>query len=150
MTREEQARMFASLAGSESAGALAFELWQAVGVWDDLIDRDVPVGPQEINAAFWRLLITLPANPFYAQHADLLRPLLIVGVANWMAGNELAVEGHKDLEWFMRMGFVDVLVLCAFLNGGLAAAIAAAKRARLFLKDEEPLAEYLAPQAPKE
>lgn len=150
MKPEEQLAWFGKMAGGEAQGRLVFDLWRAASVWDDLIDGDVKVRGDDLHQAFWNLLITVPGNPFYRQYQDVLQPALAVAVAKWLAANTLYDQGHRDLAWFLRMGFVDVVVLCAFLGGGVLAAKGAAMEAWLFLKREEPLAQYLNPAVPEQ
>jgi hypothetical protein len=131
------------MAGSPEAGAFLFDVWQCVSAWDDLIDGDEMVDQARTNDTFWRALITIPANPFYAKYADAIRTVGVVAIANWLAANKLEEQGNRELGWFMRMSFVDLIVLCAFINGGLQQAVSTAIEARTFLQAEEELADYV-------
>ena len=63
-------------------------------IWDDLIDRDVPVSQDKINQAFLTCLVYLPANPFYRSIQDQILPMWLVVVSAYETANTF--ERQKD------------------------------------------------------
>jgi len=63
-------------------------------IWDDLIDRDVPVSQDKINQAFLTCLVYLPANPFYRSIQDHILPMWLVVVSAYETANTF--EQQKD------------------------------------------------------
>ena len=107
--------------GNQSAIDLALLLARVSHVWDDLIDRDKPVSDETINQTFYALLITLPSNPFFREHADTLLPLMAVGAMNYEIANRYEAEGGKEplaLAHVLRYAVSDVLTAIALIIGG--------------------------------
>lgn len=111
--------------------ALAFlrAMARVLHFWDDLIDKDKPIADAEIHARMWDALIVLPLNNFYRDNIDVLSPILISAIANWRIAT--AVERDEmsdpiDLKWafVIRSTYVDLVVMCAHLIGGLEHAVA--------------------------
>lgn len=63
-------------------------------IWDDLVDRDVPVAQDKINQAFLTCLVYLPANPFYRSIQDQILPMWLVVVSAYETANTF--EREKD------------------------------------------------------
>lgn len=63
-------------------------------LWDDLIDKDKPVSPDEINRAFLTCLVYLPANPFYRHIQDQILPMWLVVISSFETANKF--EADKD------------------------------------------------------
>lgn len=119
MTRDQ---LFMTVSkGNQAAAQFLSTVVSVLHTWDDLIDRDKPVSPEEINAAFVSALIDLPRNQFYVRHFDLLNPLLLSAINNWMVANQL--ESTLDMEdkriaFISRSSYVDLITQVAFLLGG--------------------------------
>jgi purine-cytosine permease-like protein len=63
-------------------------------LWDDLIDKDKPVSPDDINQAFLTCLVYLPANPFYRHIQDQILPMWLVVISSFETANKF--EADKD------------------------------------------------------
>jgi len=63
-------------------------------IWDDLVDRDVPVPQEKINQAFLTCLVYLPANPFYRAIQDQILPMWLTVVSAYETANMF--EQSKD------------------------------------------------------
>ncbi len=90
-------------------------------VWDDLIDQDAPVEPRDINDAFRLALFSLPRNPFYVRHFDLLNPLLLSAINNWVVANQLEATGDiedRRIAFISRSSYIDLMTQVAFIMGG--------------------------------
>ncbi len=107
--------------GDASAAEFLFAITDVAHVWDDLIDQDRDVRPEEINRAFMNALVGLPRNAFYARHFDLLHPVLISAVNNWQVANQLEQAGSSDdlhIAFITRSSYVDLVTQVAFILGG--------------------------------
>ena len=54
--------------GNEDAIQFIYAFFDAVELWDDLIDKDVAIDDAHINQAFGNLMFSLPANDFFIAH----------------------------------------------------------------------------------
>ena len=108
-------------------------------VYDDLIDGDKPVSPDALHTFVWRMLFAIPLNPFFNTHQDTLRPLIMTGILNWVAANEMEKSGSVEelrVAHVTRYSVGDVLLACMVLTGGVEHARANARRASLMVRDE--------------
>lgn len=115
--------MLYAFKGNQAAVDYVLMVARVADVWDNLIDRDVPVSNEDINAAFWMLAVDLPRNAFYMEHRDSLLPVMATGILNWMASNALEV-GNADgraieIAHVIRYSIADVALLAASLCGGM-------------------------------
>ncbi len=122
------------LLGDPDAVRMMNDIAAVSHAYDDLIDRDKPMGDDRIHALTWKLLVSLPSNPFYATHEALLRPVLIAGILNWHAAN--AMEASGDLEELriahaIRYSIGDVALVAMSITRGPAFAARNARRMRL-------------------
>lgn len=125
--------------GDQSAAEFLSVVFDVAHVWDDLIDKDVDVADDAIDRAFFHALVTLPRNPFYAKHFDLLNPLLLAGMNNWHVANELEKSGTEEdlrIAFISRSGYIDLITQVAFLVGGSAWVREAGPAIRRFVHQE--------------
>ena len=64
-------------------------------IWDDLVDKDKPIGETEINYAFLISLVYLPLNPFYQAIQRDIMPMWITVVSAYQTANKF--ERDKDV-----------------------------------------------------
>lgn len=121
--------------------AIAF--YELVSKWshtyDDLIDRDKPVSDEQVHKFVWMMLFDLPQNPFFARHHLTLRPLLMTGILNWVAANDMERSGDTEqlrIAHVIRYAVGDVLLAAMTITGGIEHARRHSARARLMLQDE--------------
>ena len=134
--------------GDKDAVALAFHLARVADVWDNLIDRDKPVTPEDINDAFWLALVEIPRNQFYLRHMGHLQPLIAHSIFNYQIANAYetgAVPGEEAgvLAHVLRYSVADVIVHMAYLAGGRDWALKVGPRLRM-LAQKDTLANFLA------
>ncbi len=67
--------MLHAFKGNQEAVDYVLMVARVVDVWDNLIDRDVPVSDEAINDAFWLLMVEIPRNGFYRTFVDELVPV---------------------------------------------------------------------------
>lgn len=107
--------------GDASASEFLHTVTQIAHVWDDLIDQDQPILADQIHQAFVQALVTLPLNAFYRRHFDMLHPVLVSSISNWLVANELERDGSMDdlrIAFISRSSYVDLVTQVAFLVGG--------------------------------
>lgn len=93
-------------------------LWNAMQVFDDMADGD-PILRCDLNSALWDLLVALPTNPFYLQHAHQLIPALSVAILKWHGANHAESDGAADARSFLwRAGYYDIVLLVVSLVHG--------------------------------
>ena len=81
--------------GGDPAGLAMFRMFvDLLHTWDDLVDRDKPVGEAAINQAFLICLVYLPANPFYQRIQQAVLPMWLTVVSAYEAANKF--ERDKD------------------------------------------------------
>lgn len=104
-----------------SASEFLHTVTQIAHVWDDLIDQDQPILADQIHQAFVQALVALPLNAFYRRHFDMLHPVLVSSISNWLVANELERAGSMDdlrIAFISRSSYVDLVTQVAFLVGG--------------------------------
>jgi hypothetical protein len=129
----------------DDAAAVQFAqmLVRICDVWDDLIDRDAAVAPDDIQQAFYLALCGLPANPFYRVHFDALHPLLVSGVLSWWASNALErqpIRRARMIAYTGRSQIAEAIVMAALLVGGVDWARAVAPDIKLMIHSDDPSA----------
>lgn len=65
ITPEDIETLLYLLKGNKAALKLVLDIFYVGQLWDDLIDRDVDRGPDEINDAFIKAFRCIPQNEFY-------------------------------------------------------------------------------------
>jgi len=108
-------------AGNEAAVAFIEGFWSLMEVWDDLIDRDKPVGNEAIDRTMMWALFGLQDNPFYRMYPVALRTSMQHAIASWQTANRFERTGDPMLveqAYFMRCSPYDVFALVAWLAGG--------------------------------
>jgi hypothetical protein len=124
--------------GDHAAVEFLLTVFELGETWDDLIDGDA-VEARSIHRAFVSALFDLPANPFYARHQEVLRPLMLVGVNAWM--DSVALE-HAEDDWSLlwayalRDWYMELVAFCALLVGGFEHMRAVSLPARRFFQAE--------------
>lgn len=119
-------------------------------VWDDLIDRDVPVSNNAINTMMRYAMIDIPKNAFYQRHFASLHPVMEDRLYTWFDANLLEQTGGRrnlQVSYVLRSVITDILIHMAYLEGGFdhRQRMALLIRQRVF-SDMEPMAEYIAEQ----
>ncbi len=89
-------------------------------VFDDLIDKDYVVSPEQICRAFFELLGGLWLNPFFIQNAQTLIPLHIASYNAFMDSNAWEDKDRlRRLYAHVMKDYINELMgLVAFLTGG--------------------------------
>lgn len=105
--------------GDRDAARFIEQFFYLCHLWDDLIDRDVPRSNEQINAAFWVALVSIPENPFYMRHWAELHPVVVASINDWHAANTIEdARKRLDISYTLRCSILTVISHCAYLCGG--------------------------------
>jgi hypothetical protein len=80
--------------GNEDALRMLNAFADLAHIWDDMVDKDVPVSADAINRAFLTCLVYLPANPFYRSIQNEILPMWLTVVSAYETANYF--EKNKD------------------------------------------------------
>ncbi len=110
--------------GNADAADLVLALSRVVDVWDNLIDNDKPVSPDDINSAFFLALTDIPRNPFYLKNVQTIQPMIVNGITNWLIANRIeddpeSTHHARTIAHIIRYSIADVAICCAALIGGV-------------------------------
>jgi hypothetical protein len=103
-------------------------LWQTIQTFDDYADGD-HVDRKALDATIWNTLVAMPQNPFFAQHAGVLLPLLSTAVLKWQAADHVERDKQASAQSYMwRAGYYDLVLMAVQLVHGPAAATSVAHK----------------------
>lgn len=99
---------------------VSMELVQMLHVWDDLIDKDVEISNQEINAAFVAALCEVSGSWLWDANAAALARVAFLKwqTANYFEANT-ADENQKLMSFVFRAGFIDLFYYFAYKMYGM-------------------------------
>lgn len=109
------------LLGRKDAVEFCQLIFRISQTWDDLIDGDRRVAPEDINRAFWMAIVEVPANPFYRRHFAYLHPLLAGYITDWLDANELQLtdgDHGRNIAFVLRDSVGALVSQAAYLIGG--------------------------------
>ena len=117
---DEQEFLDFCLKGHADAIEFVKIVFRASQVLDDLIDKDRPVGDEDIVDMFWDVLIDLPMNTFYRQHVDTLVPLMRVYLQDWEDATKMeSTNDHgQNIAFVLRDTVGGIITHVAGLVGG--------------------------------
>lgn len=107
--------------GHQEAIAFVSVLFDAVELWDDLIDKDVDVSNEHINRAFIGLMFALPANDWFIANRSHYLPLILTAINAWHDANEMERSPNKkfrNMAFYLRNFGIEIHIATAFLIGG--------------------------------
>lgn len=85
--------------------------------WDDLIDKDVPVGPDRVNEMLTTVLVRLTNNPFYNAYQTQFMITTMIGINAWMDANSLELAPtpkERALAFYIRNYCYEVTSVACF------------------------------------
>lgn len=98
------------------------EVWESIQTLDDYADGD-PVPRERLDALIWSTLVSMPSNPWFAQHAGQLLPTVAQMVLKWQASDRAERAGKADARSFIwRAGYYDLVLSAVLLVHGAQAA----------------------------
>ena len=130
---------------NQQAVACLVMLWDAVELWDDLIDKDKNIDDQDIHRVFTSLMFWLPQNVFFDQNKHYLLPLIMTFINAWHDANELQKSSdmrEKQDAWHLKQMGIELIGAFAFLIGGFDHMRNVSIKARNVLR-HEPFQEFV-------
>ena len=127
------------MGGNQDAADMVTMVANWSHTYDDLIDKDKAVSDARIHAAMWTLVAGLSQNPFFAKHQDTFRALLMSGVLNWHAANQMERSGCVEqlrLAHVLRYSIADVAMVAMALAVNQEHAFKNAARCRLLAQHD--------------
>jgi len=110
------------LKGDQEAVEFILTIHSIAEIWDDLIDRDKPVDPEQINYAFMSALVKLPRNGFYQRNFQLLSPLVEISILDWLTANALEKTKKSQniiIAYGLRFSALSLTTMAARIIGGV-------------------------------
>lgn len=138
--RQNQANKQRWFLGNELAIEFINRLFDAVELWDDLIDKDVEIPDDHINRVFTSLMFFLPANDWFISNRKYYLPLIMVSInafhdANIMQDSES--PRLRNLAFHIRNFGIELHIATALLLGGYEHMRAVSAEIREFFAFEE-------------
>lgn len=131
--------------GNESAVSFIEDFFAVCHIWDDLIDKDKPLTDTDINRAFVIAFIKIPRNQFYQANFGILNPLMEHAFVNWFAANNLEKQKeHLDIAYDLRNTYLNIIVACAGIIGGVDWAASVAIDVQKNLNKNDSFEDYVA------
>jgi len=94
-------------------------LWQFIQFMDDVIDGDT-VTREQAKSVLTDVLVKIPLNPFYLQHAQVLIPVVSNALLVWNASDLMEVSGKADeRSYIYRSSFYNVLLQVYAIEYGI-------------------------------
>jgi hypothetical protein len=118
---EDLALLVRALKGHQDAINFVQCIVDVLHCWDDLKDRDKPLTQEQIDHAFWLMLVVLPRNSFYAANFSDLNPIIVSSIQNWHAANELEEtdsDTDKEISFIIRSSYMDIVTQTVTIIGG--------------------------------
>ena len=95
----------------ETASDWLLSLFNIIQVFDDVADGDT-VKRSDLDAALFDALAGWYSNPFFAQNAQNLVPLLAVNILKWQASDRVEREGNAGpVSFTWRAGYYDIVLM---------------------------------------
>lgn len=111
--------------GDRDAVNMLMLLSDITELWDDLIDKDKQVSDGAIHDGFFKVIVSLPNNPFYLKHRAFLTPIIIQSIASWRTANSLATGSRSEraLSYTLRNADIQLVTAIVYLTRGQQAMI---------------------------
>lgn len=88
---------------NESAVIFALNTWDVVQMWDDLVDQDKSIDPQEADKIMEWLVIGIHYNTFFNNSKAYLLPIMQLIMSSWRTANSFEVEKQQlDKAYILR------------------------------------------------
>ena len=118
----------------------------ACELFDDLIDKDKPIGDDDVVRVLFCVLTELPLNPFFDQWKRQLIPVIITGINAWLDSNTLERSGNgndKVFAYVLRDWYFELLAFVIYLARGRDYMREVSMEVRRFFTHHETLDEYV-------
>jgi len=95
--------------------------FDAVELWDDLIDKDVKISDTHVNRSFMNLMFVLPENAWFSANKNYYLPLIMMSINGFHDANEMCKSEEprmRNLAFHIRNLGIELYIATAFLLGG--------------------------------
>jgi hypothetical protein len=107
--------------GNQHAVEFLNYFFDAVELWDDLIDKDVTIEDNHVNRVFTSLMFVLPSNAWFVANYTYYQPLIMASINGFHDANEMCKSDKKhirNLAFHIRNLGIEIIIATAFLIGG--------------------------------
>lgn len=97
------------------------QLFTAVELWDDLIDKDVEISDDRVNNVFTMLMYCLPGNDWFIAHRFHYLPLIMQAINGFQDANNMALSKDiklRNIAFHIRNLGIEIHIATALLIGG--------------------------------
>ena len=109
---------FINLELPEVAYQWLLDVWDVLQGLDDWYDND-EVSKQEKHNVIYKVLVLLPASPFYQQFQSSLAPVMSNLVLKWCASNQMEESGEaNEVSYVWRAAYYDLSLTVVTLVHG--------------------------------
>ena len=105
---ERNAKFLEWFGGNQSAVDFYVALSCVCELWDDLTDKDKEITQEDVDAAFWHALVTLPTNEFFNQHRQFLMPLILQIINAWKDSVEMETASKNDRAYALALRYLGL------------------------------------------
>ena len=108
-------------AGNADALRWMWSVWCFAHLYDDLVDGDKPVKPEEAAHELARFVEQMACNAFFRQHSASLTALMVSAINRWITGEQMNKNEKASVRTMaraVRCGDVDLYLHVAYLIGG--------------------------------
>ncbi len=98
------------------------DVWEVIQTLDDYADED-EVSRDALDLLIWRVLVSMPGNPWFTKHSSTLLPIMASSTLKWQASNKAEKDGEANAKSFVwRAGYYDLILMAILLVHGQEAA----------------------------
>jgi len=106
-----------------AATAWLLGMWDAIQFLDDVADGD-EISRDRFDSALNQLLVAMPGNPFFAENASVLLPVVAVQLLKWQASDIAERRGDAGpVSFVWRAGYYDLVLLTVQICHGYDTAV---------------------------
>lgn len=112
--------MLRFMRGDKDAARWCIDLIRVADVWDNLIDMDVDVFSDDVDAMCSTALLSMACNPFFQKNAGELAPIMRSSIRNWKIANAMSFRGPESRiqSHVLRYSAIDAIIACTAIVGG--------------------------------
>lgn len=113
-------------------------------LFDDLIDKDKPIGDDHVIRVLFKVLTEMPLNPFFDRYKGQLVPIIVTGINAWLDANTLEGGNDNDLvfAYVLRDWYMEFVAYIIYLVRGRDYMRSVSMDVRHFFTHHETLDEY--------
>lgn len=139
------------LGGYEYALRWVLDFGDVCEVFDDFMDQDKAVSDHHLVQTLIRVLVEMPANPFWIAHRESLETVILVGINAWADATRMerkaaaSTEGHAEdllVAYTLRNWYAEIVHVIIYLVRGREEMLRLSSEVRMFFGATEGFTEY--------